>query len=63
MKDAQSVLEEFASRAGWNTHSMLEIACRYIDNQMTEAAFRDFVSEACGDENPSEEDPPEYDRP
>ena len=52
--DAKDILEKIAARTGWNPDSMLEIACRYIDNQQSAAAFEDFVSQAADEEDPPE---------
>jgi hypothetical protein len=52
--DAKDILEKNAVRTGWNVDSMLEIACRYIDNQQSSAAFADFVSQAADEEDPPE---------
>jgi hypothetical protein len=31
------------TNAGWDTDSLLELACQYIDNQGDNAAFREFL--------------------
>ncbi|MBS1722515.1 MAG: hypothetical protein JSS66_05850 [Armatimonadetes bacterium] len=48
--DAQSILEKYAEKAGWNVDSMLAKACEYIDNQQAADAFEDFVHEAANEE-------------
>lgn len=50
MSDALDVLMEEAKRTGWNESSMLEIACRYIDNQKDDPCFMDFVREQADEE-------------
>lgn len=44
---AEDILQEISDMHGlnWNPDSMLAIACRYIDNQMDDPCFRDFVQE------------------
>ena len=50
MSDALDVLMEEAKRTGWNEGSMLEIACRYIDNLKDDPCFADFVREQADEE-------------
>jgi len=41
----RTILEEYAIKTGWDIGAMLEIACAYIENQDSPAAFKDFVAE------------------
>ena len=49
--DALDILETASGKTGWNTDSMLEIACQYIDNQGDNACFQDFVQGKVIEEN------------
>lgn len=55
---AKEILEDFAAQAGWDIEWLLELACRYIDRQDDERAFRDFVREQFEEEEGQE--PEEY---
>lgn len=47
---ASSIMDNAASKTGWNADSQLAIALAYIDNQDSEDAFEDFVAEAVQEE-------------
>jgi len=42
---ARAILDELAERTGWNTGTMLDLLCEYIDNQMSDEALEDFLTE------------------
>ncbi len=41
----RKILEEYATKSGWDIDAMLDIACEYIENQDSAEAFKDFVAE------------------
>lgn len=43
MASSLDILEEVGAAAGWTQATMLELTCRYIDNQQDEGAFEDFL--------------------
>lgn len=43
--DAQTILETAAETTGWNTQSMLDMICEYVDNQGDNGCFQDFINE------------------
>ena len=47
---ANTALNEISEETGWNETSMLELACRYIDNQCDNQSFIDFLKQAAKDE-------------
>lgn len=47
---ARDTLERAAARTGWNTDSMLDVICAYVDNQGCDDAVADFVEAAADEE-------------
>lgn len=47
---AETILNEFGDRQGWNDESKLAICQEYIDNQQDEDGFSDFVAQKAGEE-------------
>ncbi len=43
--NALNILEQYATQYGWDSETMLEIVCDYIDNQDSSQAFTDFLQQ------------------
>ena len=55
---ARDTLARAAARTGWNTDSMLDTVCAYVDNQGADDAFADFVEAAADAECGAPDDGP-----
>lgn len=42
---AEVILEEYAEEMGWNDRSKVLLLCQYIDNQGSDAALEDFLTQ------------------
>lgn len=47
---SQEILAKHWPQTGWDTDSMLDIICEYVDNQGANDAFADFVAEKAAEE-------------
>lgn len=49
---AKETLQDYAEEHGWNTETMLHLACTYIDQQESdEFTFEEFLEEKADDED------------
>ena len=55
---ARQIIEDLSDELGvnWNEDSIIEILCEYIDKQMSDDAFEDFVRQRAEGELGEEED-------
>lgn len=51
MSEAEQILDFYASRQGWNQQSQMDLALRYIENQGSNGAWRDFLQDCADVEN------------
>ena len=49
--NAETIFDRFAHEQGWDMDSQVTILLRYIDNQQSDEAFKDFLREQQDDEN------------
>lgn len=47
----RDIIFDIADKQGWNTGTMLDLALRYIENQRSDEAFRDFLLDTAAQEN------------
>lgn len=47
----RDIIFDIADKQGWNTGTMLDLALRYIENQQSDEAFRDFLLDVAAQEN------------
>ena len=47
---AMDILLRAAERTGWNTDSMLDVLCDYVDNQQADDALEDYVTRRADEE-------------
>lgn len=52
----ESIFERIAEQRGWNLQSQVDVLLRYIDNQQSNTAFRDFLLEQAEDESTTDAD-------
>jgi hypothetical protein len=48
---AEEILAKFAQEQGWSESTQIDVLCRYIDNQQSNAALVDFLQEQADSEN------------
>jgi len=48
---AESIIEEFADKQGWNDKTQLDLCLEYISNQQSDDVFRDFLQHTADVEN------------
>ena len=46
----EKILNYYRDRVGWNDQSVIDILCRYIENQRDSACFEEFVRRAAEEE-------------
>src|SRR4051812_48688407 len=47
----EQILDGFTERQGWDDNTALDLALRYIENQGSPDAWRDFLAEIASEEN------------